>query len=92
MRTWLKEFHDDEVAGNLAVSGPNRSYVTRPYRGKRAGKKTREASTRNRPDSIPSPVSDADTVVEDWVLQTRVTAEVLTSNAEVDQGLIIRTL
>jgi hypothetical protein len=85
MRTWLREFHNGEVAGNLAVSGPNLSYVTRPYRGKRAGRKTRETSTRNRPDSVPSPVSDADTVVEDWALPTRVTAEVLTSNAEVGQ-------
>lgn len=85
MRTWLKEFHDGEATGNLTVSGPNRSYVTWPCRGKRAGKKTREASTQNWPDSLPSPVSDADTVVEDWVLQTGVTAEVLTNNAEVGQ-------
>jgi len=83
MRTWLKEFHDGEATGNLIVSGPNRSYVTWSHCGKRSGKKTREASTRNWPDSVASPVSDADTVVEGWVLQTGVTAEVPANNTEI---------
>jgi hypothetical protein len=81
MQTRLKELHDDETTGTLPVSGPNRAYVSWPYRGMRAGKKTREVSSRK----WPSPTSDADTMVEDWVLQTRVTSEMLTSNAQASQ-------
>ena len=83
MWTWLKEFHDGEATGNSTVSGPNRSYVTWSHCGKRAGKKTREASTRNWSDLVAGPVSDADTVVEGWVLQTGVTAEVPANNTEI---------
>jgi len=85
MQTWLKGLHDGEATGNLAASGANQSHVTWPSCGKRAGKRTREASTQNWPDSVSSSVSDTDIVVEDWVLQTGVTAEVLINNAEVGQ-------
>jgi hypothetical protein len=85
MWTRLRELHDGEATDTLPVSGPGRAYVGWPYREMRAGRKTREAASQKWPDSVPSPASDADTVVEDWVLQTRATAEMPTSNAKASQ-------
>jgi hypothetical protein len=85
IRTRLRELHDGEATGTLPVSDPDRAHISWSYRGIRAGKKTREAANQKWPDSVPSPASDAGTVVEDWVLQTRATAEMLTGNAKTGQ-------
>jgi hypothetical protein len=83
--TGLGEWHNGEATGTLPVSGPDRAYVGWPYHGIRAGKTAREVASQKWPESVASPASGADAVVEDWVLQTRITAKMLTSSAEASQ-------